>query len=85
MVARLKNGAKISVGFNPWAGHKLDCDISAICARYGGGGHPVVGGIAFPGDQLERAKQVARDICNELDGIIVAGRDSDSQEIAAPT
>ncbi|NRA34522.1 MAG: hypothetical protein HRU17_14380 [Polyangiaceae bacterium] len=85
VVARLKNGAKISVGFNPWAGHTLDCDISAICARYGGGGHPVVGGIAFPGDQLERAKQVATDICNELDGIIIAHRDSDSQEIAAPS
>ena len=66
IVGRLKNGPKISVGYNPWSGHARDRDISEICARYGGGGHPVVGGISFSSTELERARQVARDIAVEL-------------------
>jgi hypothetical protein len=64
----LKSGAKISVGYNPWSGKPLDSDISAICARYGGGGHPVVGGISFKTSELERARLVARQIADELAG-----------------
>ncbi len=66
VVGRMKNGVKISVGFNPWSGHELDVDISAICARHGGGGHPVVGGISFQLAEIERARQVAREIVDEL-------------------
>jgi len=66
IVGLLKNGSKISVGYNPWSGHARDRDISEICARYGGGGHPVVGGISFPNTELERARRVARDIAAEL-------------------
>ncbi len=66
VVARLKRGYKISVGYNPWSGNQLDTDISAICARYGGGGHPVVGGISLGDGEGERAQQVAREICAEL-------------------
>jgi nanoRNase/pAp phosphatase (c-di-AMP/oligoRNAs hydrolase) len=54
------------VGYNPWSGQPLDTDISAICARHGGGGHPVVGGIAFPASEIDRARSVAREITNEL-------------------
>jgi len=43
-------------------------DIASICARYGGGGHPVVGAISLPPDQLERAREVAREIVLELGG-----------------
>jgi hypothetical protein len=68
IVGLLKSGAKISVGYNPWSGQTLDRDISAICARYGGGGHPVVGGIAFKTSELERARSVAREIADELAG-----------------
>jgi len=68
VVARLSQGAKISVGYNPWSGHPLDTDISAICARYGGGGHPVVGGISFPASQLDHARAIARKIADELAG-----------------
>jgi hypothetical protein len=67
-VALLKNGAKISVGYNPWSGKPRDADISAICARHGGGGHPVVGAIPFRADDLERARTVAREIAAELAG-----------------
>lgn len=68
VVGLLKNGPKISVGYNPWSGRPLDTDISAICARYGGGGHPVVGGISFPSAALDEARRVARSIAAELNG-----------------
>jgi nanoRNase/pAp phosphatase (c-di-AMP/oligoRNAs hydrolase) len=68
VVGLLKSGPKISVGYNPWSGRPRDTDISAICARYGGGGHPVVGGIAFSQQELERARSVANQIANELAG-----------------
>lgn len=68
VVARLKRGFKISVGYNPWCGQPLDTDISAICARYGGGGHPVVGGIAIADGQRERAQSIAGAIVTELNG-----------------
>lgn len=66
IVGLLKTGVKISVGYNPWSGHPLDTDISAICARWGGGGHPVVGGISFQTAELDRAREVARQIADEL-------------------
>jgi hypothetical protein len=68
IVGLLKSGPKISVGYNPWSGRDLDADISSICARYGGGGHPVVGGITFASAELERARSVAREIAEELAG-----------------
>lgn len=68
IVGLLKSGPKISVGYNPWSGKPLDVDISAICARYGGGGHSVVGGIAFASNEVERARGVANQIANELAG-----------------
>jgi hypothetical protein len=67
IVGLLKNGVKISVGYNPWSGQPLDTDISAICARWGGGGHPVVGGISFKASELDRARDVAKQIADELD------------------
>jgi hypothetical protein len=66
IVGLLKSGAKISVGYNPWCGKPREHDISEICARYGGGGHPVVGGIAFDKREVERARAVARQIAEEL-------------------
>ncbi len=68
VIGLLKHGPKISVGYNPWSGRPLDADISSICARYGGGGHPVVGGIAFSNAELDQARTVARAIADELAG-----------------
>lgn len=68
VVARLKRGFKISVGYNPWCGEPLDTDISAICARYGGGGHAVVGGISVADGERDRAQLIARTIATELNG-----------------
>ncbi len=66
LVAQLGSAVKICVGYNPWGGKPLDTDISAICARHGGGGHPVVGGINFELSERERARQVAQEIAEEL-------------------
>ncbi len=66
VAARIRRGYKISVGYNPWCGKPLDTDISAICARYGGGGHKVVGGISLPEGEGDRAREIARTIAQEL-------------------
>lgn len=66
IVGRLKSSVKISVGYNPWSDRKRERDISAICARWGGGGHPVVGGISFKSSELERARVIAQQIADEL-------------------
>jgi hypothetical protein len=60
--------AKVSVGTNPWAPHPRTHNIAAICERYGGGGHPVVGAVSLgPGD-LPRAREIAAAIVAELQG-----------------
>lgn len=66
MVTSMASGIRIAIGHNPWSTGKLDVDISRICARYGGGGHPMVGGIGLPKEDIERARQVAREIAAEL-------------------
>jgi hypothetical protein len=68
IVVRLKRGFKISVGYNPWCGLPLNTDISAICARFGGGGHAVVGGISVADGQRDRAREIANSIVQELNG-----------------
>jgi len=57
---------KISVGSNPWAPIPRSHDIAQICARYGGGGHPVVGAISLNTTELERARGIAAAIVAEL-------------------
>jgi hypothetical protein len=58
--------AKISVGSNPWSRLPRTHDVSKICERYGGGGHSVVGAVSVPRGELERARQIAREIVVEL-------------------
>jgi len=61
-VTASKSRAKISVGSNPWATVPRTHDIAALCASYGGGGHPVVGAVSLKPDQVERAREVAAEI-----------------------
>jgi hypothetical protein len=68
IVGRLKNAAKISVGYNPWSGKPCEFDISAICARYGGGGHAVVGAVQLKPQEIDRAREIALAIVRELGG-----------------
>lgn len=66
---RTPSSIKISVGVNPWStsSRKRDLDIGALCARFGGGGHAVVGGVTLRGDELARARDTMRRLTAELD------------------
>jgi hypothetical protein len=59
---------KVGVGWNPWGqGHRTH-DLGALCARHGGGGHAVVGGVTLPRDAIELGRDVARNIVSVLTG-----------------
>jgi hypothetical protein len=58
--------AKISVGSNPWSPRPRTHNLAALCERYGGGGHPVVGAISFAPEDLPRARQIAQQLVQEL-------------------
>jgi hypothetical protein len=67
LLTRAKTGIyKLSIGYNPWSGRPRTHDIAAICARYGGGGHPVVGGISRPASALAEARSIAQEIALAL-------------------
>ncbi len=59
---------KISVGVNPWTSAPRRHDIGALCAKYGGGGHAVVGGVTLRADELERTQQTLTALVAELQG-----------------
>ena len=59
---------KISVGSNPWSPLPRTHNLAAVCERYGGGGHPVVGAISFSPEDLEKARTIASKITQELRG-----------------
>ena len=65
-VTRGPNRSKISLGSNPWKQQQRRHNLAQIAERYGGGGHPAVAAISFPPDQLEKAREVARTIADEL-------------------
>lgn len=57
---------KVSVGSNPWSAVSRTHDISELCARYGGGGHPVVGAVSLPSDAADKARAIAAEIAAAL-------------------
>jgi hypothetical protein len=65
---RTADSIKISVGFNPWTHHQRRHDIGELCARYGGGGHAVVGGVTLRGDELPRATETLAGLVRDLAG-----------------
>ena len=66
VVSRDRKRSKVSVGANPWAGTPRTHDISRICERYGGGGHPVVGAVSLDPERLLDARRVASEIAGTL-------------------
>jgi len=66
ILTRSKSKCKISVGYNPWSGVARTHDIAAICNRYGGGGHAVVGAVALPAGDVDAARRVSREIIDAL-------------------
>ncbi len=65
---RNAEGIKISAGINPWAKASRRHDIGELCARYGGGGHAVVGGVTLGPGELDRARVTMTAIVRELAG-----------------
>ncbi|HLL20939.1 MAG TPA: hypothetical protein VK427_02360 [Kofleriaceae bacterium] len=63
---RTADSIKISAGVNPWAKQKRRHDIGDLCARYGGGGHAVVGGVTLRGDELGRARSTLASLVRDL-------------------
>jgi hypothetical protein len=68
VVSRDPKRTKVSVGSNPWARPPRSHDISRICERYGGGGHPVVGAVSLGPDRIEDARRIAGEIARTLRG-----------------
>jgi hypothetical protein len=68
VITRTSSRVKVSIGYNPWTTAPRTHDIGLLCRRHGGGGHPVVGAFALPGDQVERARTLVAAILQELAG-----------------
>jgi hypothetical protein len=66
IATRSKSKCKISVGYNPWSGIPRRHNIAAICERYGGGGHAVVGAVAVVASDVEGTQRIAREIADAL-------------------
>jgi hypothetical protein len=57
---------KISVGSNPWAPRPRIHNIAAICERYGGGGHAVVGAVSLAPNEVDLGRKYMHEIIEEL-------------------
>lgn len=64
---RTRDQLKVAVGSNPWSPVPRTHNIAALCERYGGGGHPVVGAIGLPLEDVDRARAVARELVAALE------------------
>lgn len=58
--------SKISIGSNPWNPDAAEDNLASLAEHYGGGGHPRVAAISLEPGELERAKQIAKDIAEKL-------------------
>ncbi len=66
LLSRSKSKCKISIGFNPWSKVPRKHNIAAICERWGGGGHPVVGEVSFPANVVDTEREDTKTIADEL-------------------
>lgn len=61
---------KLSAGYNPWLPtEEREYDLSALCERFGGGGHPYVGGITFEKGSEESALEAQTWMLDVLRGV----------------
>jgi len=58
--------AKVSVGTNPWTKREHRQNLAKLCEQYGGGGHAVVAAISFKPNELDKAREAAREIAQKL-------------------
>lgn len=66
ILAQMNSGFRLSIGSNPWSPHKCTTHLGNLCARYGGGGHAVVGGAALSNVTLEQAQAILLEVTSEL-------------------
>jgi hypothetical protein len=66
VVSKDAKRTKVSVGSNPWPVVPRTHDLSKLCERYGGGGHPVVGAVTLPPGRLDEARRIAAEIAAAL-------------------
>lgn len=59
---------KLSIGSNPWRPEARRHDIARLCERYGGGGHPFVGGITLLGKPAREGVRIGQEIVTLLQG-----------------
>lgn len=72
-LSRSHERTKIAVGSNPWNPTPKNANLASICERYGGGGHAKVAAISLPPDDLATAREVARQIVEELRASLSSG------------
>ncbi len=65
-ISRSRERTKIAVGSNPWNPTPKTTNLATISERFGGGGHAKVAAISLPPGDLERAREIAREIVAEL-------------------
>src|SRR5438046_9367566 len=53
--------AKVSVGTNPWSKRERQHNLAKLCEEYGGGGHAVVAAVSFKPDEVDKARDAARE------------------------
>lgn len=67
VVTRGLDHLRISAGYNAWHDKAARRhDISVLCARYGGGGHPYVGGVSRELHAVEEIRRIAREMVEAL-------------------
>jgi hypothetical protein len=67
LLGRIPGALKISLGFNPWGPCVRRHDLGSICRKFGGGGHLVVGGVAFSPSDIDGARAVVSEIVEILE------------------
>ncbi len=58
--------AKISLGSNPWNPDAAGHNLASLAEQFGGGGHPRVAAISLDPHDVERAKEIAKEIAEKL-------------------
>jgi len=65
-ISRSQERIKIGVGSNPWNATPKTANLASICEQFGGGGHAKVAAISLPPTELAQAREVARQIVEQL-------------------
>jgi hypothetical protein len=58
--------AKVSIGSNPWNPDAAEDNLATLAEQYGGGGYPRVAAISLEPHDVERARQIAKEIAGKL-------------------